>query len=174
MCIQKILDALKPRATVVAWICEDTGLLAGAKCTKIVPRRYYVEPRPGEPEIPADVCDVHDEPAPQPGPEPQPEPEPEPEPEPVIPQADHTPPRTGMDFYQAVCFPLVDVKRYLDDLVINGGSLARFFGDFVWPITHESAGWKYSLFRQIGWYTCLLYTSPSPRDRTRSRMPSSA
>ena len=25
-----------------------------------------------------------------------------------------------------------------------------------------------------GSYTCLLYTSPSPRDRTRSRMPSSA
>ena len=25
-----------------------------------------------------------------------------------------------------------------------------------------------------GPYTCLLYTSPSPRDRTRSRMPSSA
>ena len=24
------------------------------------------------------------------------------------------------------------------------------------------------------WETCLLYTSPSPRDRTRSRMPSSA
>ena len=26
----------------------------------------------------------------------------------------------------------------------------------------------------IGVYGCLLYTSPSPRDRTRSRMPSSA
>ena len=25
-----------------------------------------------------------------------------------------------------------------------------------------------------GWLSCLLYTSPSPRDRTRSRMPSSA
>ena len=25
-----------------------------------------------------------------------------------------------------------------------------------------------------GDYACLLYTSPSPRDRTRSRMPSSA
>ena len=25
-----------------------------------------------------------------------------------------------------------------------------------------------------GYETCLLYTSPSPRDRTRSRMPSSA
>ena len=24
------------------------------------------------------------------------------------------------------------------------------------------------------YYDCLLYTSPSPRDRTRSRMPSSA
>ena len=24
------------------------------------------------------------------------------------------------------------------------------------------------------YYSCLLYTSPSPRDRTRSRMPSSA
>ena len=24
------------------------------------------------------------------------------------------------------------------------------------------------------WRNCLLYTSPSPRDRTRSRMPSSA
>ena len=26
----------------------------------------------------------------------------------------------------------------------------------------------------IDFYDCLLYTSPSPRDRTRSRMPSSA
>ena len=27
---------------------------------------------------------------------------------------------------------------------------------------------------QMRLYNCLLYTSPSPRDRTRSRMPSSA
>ena len=32
------------------------------------------------------------------------------------------------------------------------------------------AATKYSM----GLYVCLLYTSPSPRDRTRSRMPSSA
>ena len=33
-----------------------------------------------------------------------------------------------------------------------------------------------NLDRQVakGTLTCLLYTSPSPRDRTRSRMPSSA
>ena len=30
------------------------------------------------------------------------------------------------------------------------------------------------LEKSIEYYTCLLYTSPSPRDRTRSRMPSSA
>ena len=30
------------------------------------------------------------------------------------------------------------------------------------------------LYWAMGSDTCLLYTSPSPRDRTRSRMPSSA
>ena len=30
------------------------------------------------------------------------------------------------------------------------------------------------VFFDLNQYTCLLYTSPSPRDRTRSRMPSSA
>ena len=29
-------------------------------------------------------------------------------------------------------------------------------------------------FKHADYPTCLLYTSPSPRDRTRSRMPSSA
>ena len=34
---------------------------------------------------------------------------------------------------------------------------------------------KSSLVNQLAlYYRCLLYTSPSPRDRTRSRMPSSA
>ena len=33
------------------------------------------------------------------------------------------------------------------------------------------AGYEFS---ELGPYGCLLYTSPSPRDRTRSRMPSSA
>ena len=35
-----------------------------------------------------------------------------------------------------------------------------------------NASAKHSLI--VGSYACLLYTSPSPRDRTRSRMPSSA
>ena len=36
----------------------------------------------------------------------------------------------------------------------------------------EGAGVSYDDAQET--YTCLLYTSPSPRDRTRSRMPSSA
>ena len=34
--------------------------------------------------------------------------------------------------------------------------------------------WKGETLEEYWWCTCLLYTSPSPRDRTRSRMPSSA
>ena len=37
------------------------------------------------------------------------------------------------------------------------------------PLLHVDTTWK---FQEM--YACLLYTSPSPRDRTRSRMPSSA
>ena len=33
---------------------------------------------------------------------------------------------------------------------------------------------QYTPHNDLGDYVCLLYTSPSPRDRTRSRMPSSA
>ena len=39
----------------------------------------------------------------------------------------------------------------------------------------EDAGWLAKISEAINnGLTCLLYTSPSPRDRTRSRMPSSA
>ena len=41
----------------------------------------------------------------------------------------------------------------------------------IQPDTLEDAPYKTDI---RFFYTCLLYTSPSPRDRTRSRMPSSA
>ena len=60
-------------------------------------------------------------------------------------------------------------------LVFEGGSVALSNistsvneGEFVYLIGHSGSG-KSSLLK-----LCLLYTSPSPRDRTRSRMPSSA
>ena len=42
--------------------------------------------------------------------------------------------------------------------------------------TPDQANWSTfaSKPREAGLVACLLYTSPSPRDRTRSRMPSSA
>ena len=42
-----------------------------------------------------------------------------------------------------------------------------------WHTYWENPGDSGSPF-EATWTTCLLYTSPSPRDRTRSRMPSSA
>jgi len=39
----------------------------------------------------------------------------------------------------------------------------------------HAIAWKLAQSKNLGkLYICLLYTSPSPRDRTRSRMPSSA
>ena len=54
--------------------------------------------------------------------------------------------------------------------------------NFLAPDPHDSAAQDLDYFvwlirgggRDILVDTCLLYTSPSPRDRTRSRMPSSA
>ena len=43
---------------------------------------------------------------------------------------------------------------------------------FVWHYTEDACG-QTEAARRAG-FSCLLYTSPSPRDRTRSRMPSSA
>ena len=55
---------------------------------------------------------------------------------------------------------LFDGWRYLDEGTIDQETSSRMVNkDFIF---------NNKLF------TCLLYTSPSPRDRTRSRMPSSA
>ena len=45
--------------------------------------------------------------------------------------------------------------------------------DSIWVSFHEWNGMDKKGTRGNG-NPCLLYTSPSPRDRTRSRMPSSA
>src|SRR5665811_269415 len=66
----------------------------------------------------------------------------------------------------------------LDALGISGrGHRPLDERDVVWTLDHRAGG-----FREVGDLhrarqrdeLCLLYTSPSPRDRTRSRMPSSA
>ena len=63
------------------------------------------------------------------------------------------------------------VQKYSDRLILYGGIDPRrpHSAKFVERAVNE---WGLRGFKL--WCTCLLYTSPSPRDRTRSRMPSSA
>ena len=58
-----------------------------------------------------------------------------------------------------------DTDGQIKDTVHN----ARTTGEFVVNIVGEPLAGQMNITA-----TCLLYTSPSPRDRTRSRMPSSA
>ena len=57
-------------------------------------------------------------------------------------------------------------------------SLAAFFGQLSLSPVYESTavGFEGDNFYNlvVGVETCLLYTSPSPRDKRQSRMPSSA
>ena len=60
------------------------------------------------------------------------------------------------------------------------GALSHFHSGRLLAKVFEAIGERNNLKSEdiddivIGCSTCLLYTSPSPRDRTRSRMPSSA
>ena len=68
-----------------------------------------------------------------------------------------------------------------EPVVSKGSESTRIFGGF-WTITNFEGKMMGLDFKGHGTYGydtkkkkyCLLYTSPSPRDRTRSRMPSSA
>ena len=57
-------------------------------------------------------------------------------------------------------------------LCLQAGRVAMSVHDCSGPLA-EREGEEMS-HSALGIFTCLLYTSPSPRDRTRSRMPSSA
>ena len=69
--------------------------------------------------------------------------------------------------------------RALHRLEANEPSLAEYLLEGLSALHHKlfELGARARATRQVYLQTqqlCLLYTSPSPRDRTRSRMPSSA
>ncbi|MCK9604196.1 MAG: hypothetical protein M0R66_07555 [Candidatus Omnitrophica bacterium] len=162
----------KKRPTKELTICALSGLLANEYCVETVKRRYYVDPRPGEPVPPIEACTVHGAP-PEPirvtvctvsGKRPGPycrstaEREYEPGTEPTticavcVPVADPSFPRTGMDYYQIIPVDLALIAAYLDALVVAGGSLQRYFFDFTWPLNLAVAGWHFSPYKQVGWW----------------------
>ena len=55
------------------------------------------------------------------------------------------------------------LNSFSERLPAHSDTIGKVVGPFGWEVTENTVS-----------YTCLLYTSPSPRDRTRSRMPSSA
>ena len=95
-----------------------------------------------------------------------------------------------LDFWTFCCINCLHVldelrpieQKYADELVIIGVHSPKFeFERTVEAV--DQAVERYQVEHivlddpdLVTWqaYTCLLYTSPSPRDRTRSRMPSSA
>ena len=57
--------------------------------------------------------------------------------------------------------------------IVVGGNFTQIQVERDGPIIDQKAIYAYDI-NTGDLITCLLYTSPSPRDRTRSRMPSSA
>ena len=69
------------------------------------------------------------------------------------------------------------VEKSQDVISLVAGHYKSIFGDRICVIHSDAFDYKPQRGERFGyvWHDiCLLYTSPSPRDRTRSRMPSSA
>ena len=110
------------------------------------------------------------------------EPEPEPEPEPKL-QLQYAEPESYQ--YSDSCSPeleapnLEDVQRLLSQLELTNVVAELDIDDILEQNTIDIATEAKAMEPEIEVETavetvCLLYTSPSPRDRQKSRMPSSA
>src|SRR5664280_2761340 len=66
-------------------------------------------------------------------------------------------------------------------MTIGWGTIGYIWGKWILTVLVRPSRFTFQLMESADEFTvnlmsdaCLLYTSPSPRDRTRSRMPSSA
>ena len=66
---------------------------------------------------------------------------------------------------------MLNLNRYFESVSFPDGKLYKSYMDVLSKLL-ESLGGK--ILWQMPSYGCLLYTSPSPRDLSTSRMPSSA
>ena len=60
-------------------------------------------------------------------------------------------------------------------LVVNISQFPQVWDEYIQGVVDDQGGPRKDYnFRKKMWNSCLLYTSPSPRDKRQSRMPSSA
>ena len=78
-------------------------------------------------------------------------------------------PNKGPSAYEGFSLPGDDSKRCPNILIQKGKEIYLYNSELA-----EVPGVNPMKFDNLEEYTCLLYTSPSPRDATLSRMPSSA
>ena len=69
---------------------------------------------------------------------------------------------TSTELFLTLGFKSVTMDDIAEEMKISKKTIYTFFAN------------KEALVQSVVFSICLLYTSPSPRDRTRSRMPSSA
>ena len=77
---------------------------------------------------------------------------------------------SAQDYYGSIYWSVATPTGQFRSFV-NETSVAGFGIDVQWWASDHISG---GLVLGYNLWSCLLYTSPSPRDRTRSRMPSSA
>ena len=78
-------------------------------------------------------------------------------------------------FYIAIIFVFFSCASPVEQKSINGSSSTSLLPDLNLENGIEVVTWNIENFPKLGQRTiCLLYTSPSPRDKRQSRMPSSA
>ena len=80
----------------------------------------------------------------------------------------------GINFLALAPFVAGQVEAGVQDVVADGYDGYDDDGNENYTADYDDEWLVSSSERVYFAYSCLLYTSPSPRDRTRSRMPSSA
>lgn len=119
-----------PRPTKIVKVCADTGLLANEFCPTPVDRKFYSEPKPGEPAAPTALCAVHKKPL-----------------------TDPVPPFAGAADYQLIGYPEAKITAFLEANHAAGGDITETFGIFSWWDIYPTGGWHWSPCVQVGTYT---------------------